>query len=279
MADYVILWETWLDKVPLLIDRNYDIYQTVYSKYQGVWILARKGSVEKVFTNNDPYMIAVQAKNAGKAHFAIRVYFKESEKTKILDTLWALIKRIRRKYIKPIITIFGDFNTNHREFTIEMIEKRTSLTAINTNKSIATRVQTRGTSNSISTLDYFLSSEMIENFKTMDKAGSDHLAIVAGIRLCTDGQIIKKENRQIIKRVIPKSKDIKSILSSEEWPNIVDLNITRKIWQRQETIRLTIKIQEIANNLFKQENWENANIDIKWHSLQAFRNISRIWTY
>ena len=80
-----------------------------------------------------------------------------------------------------------------------MIERRTSLTVIDTNKSTATRVQTRGTSNSISTLDYFLSSEKIEIFKIMDKAGSDHLAIVAEIRLCTDGQIIKKENLQIIK--------------------------------------------------------------------------------
>ena len=32
-------------------------------------------------------MIAVQAKNAGKTYFVIGVYFKESEKIKILDPL------------------------------------------------------------------------------------------------------------------------------------------------------------------------------------------------
>ena len=37
------------------------------------------------------------------------------------------------------------------------------------------------------------------------------------------------ENFQIIKRVIPKSEDIKSLLSDKEWPNIVELNTTRKI--------------------------------------------------
>ena len=73
-------------------------------------------------------------------------------------------------------------------------------------------LQTRGTSSSISTLDYFISIEMIENFKTMDKAGSDHFSIIANIRLRTDGQKIKKENFRIIKKIKSKSEDIKSIL-------------------------------------------------------------------
>ena len=72
-------------------------------------------------------------------------------------------------------------------------------------------LQTRGTSSSISTLDYFISIEMIENFKTI-KAGSDHFSIIANIRLRTDGQKIKKENFRIIKKIKSKSEDIKSIL-------------------------------------------------------------------
>ena len=34
--DYAIICETWLDKVPTLIDSNYEVYQTIFSKHQGV---------------------------------------------------------------------------------------------------------------------------------------------------------------------------------------------------------------------------------------------------
>ena len=61
--DYAIIWETWLDKIPTLIDPDYEIYQTVFSKHQGVWILVRKGWAQKWYTKNEPYMIAIQTKN------------------------------------------------------------------------------------------------------------------------------------------------------------------------------------------------------------------------
>ena len=40
---YVIICETWLTNIPTLIDPNYEIFQTAFSKHQGVWIISRKG--------------------------------------------------------------------------------------------------------------------------------------------------------------------------------------------------------------------------------------------
>ena len=113
-------------------------------------------------------MIALQIKSAGKTHFVLRIYFNKNEKVRMLDRLWALLKKIRSKHIKQIINFFVTSTQKNRDFTIELIERRTTLTVNEISKNTATRVQTRGTSSSISTLDYFNSSEKIENFKTMD---------------------------------------------------------------------------------------------------------------
>ena len=98
-------------------------------------------------------MIAIQTINSEKIHYVIGVYLKESEKLKILDTLWTLIKRIRKNYINPVITVFEDFNTNKRDFKIEMIEIKTGLKATETNKNATTRIQNMGEINVTSTLD------------------------------------------------------------------------------------------------------------------------------
>ena len=136
--DYAIICETWLDKVPTLIDSNYEVYQTIFSKHQGVWILARKGWAQRWYTSKEPYLIAIQTRNQGKEHFVIGVYLKEEIKEKILESLCKLIHRIRIKHLNPIITWYGDFNSN-KKFNIETIEKKTELKAIKINKLTVTR--------------------------------------------------------------------------------------------------------------------------------------------
>ena len=258
--DYAIICETWLDKVPTLIDSNYEVYQTIFSKHQGVWILARKGWTQRWYTNKEPYLIAIQTRNQGKEHFVIGVYLKEEIKEKILESLCKLIHRIRIKHLNPIITWYGDFNTN-KKFNIETIEKKTELKAIKINKLTVTRTQTRKDEISNSTLDYFMSSQRIEEFKIMGKAGSDHLPMTISIHI--KGKLIKKENIWITRRVIPKTEEIKKLLQNRDWPSTVDLDTTKKIWQKKLTIRPTIKIQECANQILKVNSWENAIIDLK----------------
>ena len=91
--DYTILRETWLDKMPTLIDPNYDLYQTTFSKYQGVCIITRKDWVQKYYINKEPYLIAKQTRNNNRSHFVIGAYFKEQMKLKILESLWTLLKK------------------------------------------------------------------------------------------------------------------------------------------------------------------------------------------
>ena len=159
--DNTILLETWLDKVPILIDPNYDLYQTTFSKYQGVCIITRKDWVQKCYINKEPYRIAIQTRNNKRSHFVIGAYFKEQMKLKILKSLWTLLKRIRIKHLNPVITVFGNLNTD-KNFTIDLIENKTKLKANYTNKTSITRTQARRDKLSTSTLDYFLSSEKIE---------------------------------------------------------------------------------------------------------------------
>ena len=47
-TDYAFIGETWLTNIPTLIDQNYEMFQTTFSKHQGVWIMGKKG-----WTRND----------------------------------------------------------------------------------------------------------------------------------------------------------------------------------------------------------------------------------
>ena len=152
---YTIICETWLTNIPTLIDQNYEIFQTTFSKHQRVWIISRKDWTQRWYTNKDPYMIAIQTKNQGKMHLVIGVYCKEITKEKILESLCKLLHRIEIKYSNSIITVYGDFNTN-KNFSIEMFVKRTKRTIVKINKIAVTRVQKRKNELSCSTLDYFL---------------------------------------------------------------------------------------------------------------------------
>ena len=81
--------------------------------------------VNKSYCNDEPYLIAIELKQRGT--FIIRVYMKENMKNHILDQLVKLLKRIRCKYPKPNILVYGDFNTNPN-WKIELIKNLTNLT-------------------------------------------------------------------------------------------------------------------------------------------------------
>ena len=61
-----------------------------------------------------------------KGTIVIGVYMKENQKEKILDQLAIIIQRARRKYNKPNIIVYGDFNTT-KNWNIDYIENKTKL--------------------------------------------------------------------------------------------------------------------------------------------------------
>ena len=119
--EFLIIWETWLDHKSTLFDNRYEIFQTWFKTHQGVWIIAKKNSVIKIITNNDPYIIWVQSWNEKSEWFVIGAYFKENAKGKILDQLKHLINKIRKTHPNTSIFLFGDFNI-WKNFNINLIE-------------------------------------------------------------------------------------------------------------------------------------------------------------
>ena len=87
-----------MEKRPTGLDRRYEIYQTVYSKYQGVYIIARRDLVKKWSINDNNWIIGVQCQDQNQTYFIIGAYFKHNIKDKILAIASKLIKRIRKVY-------------------------------------------------------------------------------------------------------------------------------------------------------------------------------------
>ena len=167
----VHLWsrtQVFSTNIPTLIDSNYEIFQTISSKHQGVWIIVRKGWTQRWYTIKDSYMIVIQTKNQGKIHLVIGVYCKEITKEKILESLCKLLHRIEIKYINPIITEYGYFNTN-KNFSIEMIEKRTKLMSVKTNEISVTRIQKRKKNYPAPLLIISWITEKLKNLKLWEK--------------------------------------------------------------------------------------------------------------
>ena len=133
----------------------------------------------KSFINNEPFIIAVQLESK-QGTFVIGTYLKEKEKAVILDQLRNLIARIRGKYWKPQIIIFGDFNTNSN-LKINQIETITGLKSSDKNCKLITREQQRKSNTSKSTIDYFLSSTEITEIEAIESKVSDHKPIITNI--------------------------------------------------------------------------------------------------
>ena len=60
------------------------------------------------------------------SNFIIGTYFKENMKEIILNQIGTLIKRIRKTYINPNITMYWDLNPD-KTFTAEKVEKKLGL--------------------------------------------------------------------------------------------------------------------------------------------------------
>ena len=81
--EYIVLWETWLNKKPTTIDTRYDIHRTIDADHQGVMILTKKNLVVKTYINEEPYLIAVEI-TYNETIFIVEVYMKEEKKVEIL---------------------------------------------------------------------------------------------------------------------------------------------------------------------------------------------------
>ena len=272
--EWVIIWETWLNKDPTGIDRRYDIFRTQDANHQGVWILAKKNTVLKSYVNEEPYIIAIELINKT---FIIGVYMKEDSKYLILEQLKNLINRIRRKYKTPKIIVFGDFNTN-QNWRIKQIEIATNLRWSKLNKTLITRRAKINEERRESTLDYFLTSVIIKSIETTEEGDSDHLPIIANIYFHKTNWVKIKD--YILKTDYKNSEEnIKALLSSK-WPEENGQN--SNIFKNKIKIRPVIKMQSSANEIIKQNNnWNERNIklnDIRKNGfINYMKNLNIYW--
>ena len=215
----MIIWETWLEEKATLINNNYDCFQTKYSKYQGVAIIIKRNWVQKVFTNNEPYIIGVQANFGKNITFFIGAYLKENSKDEILKQIKDLIQRIKKSYENPLIIVYEDFNTNNQNFSIDYIEKTIKLKSSIMNKSTITREQKREVKINKSTLDYFLTNLNPTTLEIWEGGGSDHKPIVSDMNV-PNITTRKREKFTINKSIIPSVNTINKILDNKQWPTI-----------------------------------------------------------
>ena len=233
-----------MDKTPWWIDKRYEIYQTIYSKHQGVWIIAKKNLVTRCFINENNCIIAVQWQEKEHTYFILGAYFKHNIKDKILSTISKLIKRIRQIFNNLKLILFGDMNTD-KNFTIEKIENEFKLNISRTNKTLITRGQWRKELEDRSTLDFFMSSYKIDQLEKLTKFKSDHYPILAWIQTTA-----VSKSRKLIKIIQKKliSKDIKkNTLESPGWPTITNSKNNKLLLYNNISIRPTIKLQYKAN--------------------------------
>ena len=175
----MIIWETWLSKDPTGINQEYETFRTINWSSKGVCIICKRGIVEKSYTNDEPYLMAIKLRQQDT--YIIGVYMKEDIKQNILNQIVNLLKRIRRKNSNPNIILFEDCNTS-QNWRIDMIEKVTNLKVPEDNKTWVTRSQKRMQQLSWNTLDYSLTNSSVTNFCWIEHSQSDHFPIKCNIR-------------------------------------------------------------------------------------------------
>ena len=254
--DWVIINETWLNKTPTGIDKRYDWFRTKDADHQGVMIIAKKDTVLKAYMNDEPYILAVELNNS--KIFIIGVYMKEEMKNAILEELRTLINRMRKKFSNPNIIVYGDFN-NNQHWKIEKIEKTTKLKWSDQNKKLITREQQMKDKKITSTLDYFLTSGEILNITTAEKGESDHLPIIANIKVNYTNRT-KVEN-YIYKTEYSNNEESMRELLNSNWPE--NWQLSRNIFKKKLKIRPVIKMQNKANQIIKEDNsWNDKTIKL-----------------
>ena len=272
--DYLIICETWLDEKPTMIDKRYEIHQTWFWKHQGVCIIARSGSVSKMYINDEPYLICTQVRNGKSISFVIGAYFKESLKTKILDQLKHLLNRIRKTFVNPSIFIYGDFNID-KKFNINLIEDTLKLKIDQRNRDLITRAQIFKGKEIVSTLDIFLTTESLESIQTLDKNLSDHFPILIHTKLSSN-ESRKIKTIKLIKRNYTDNSTIKQIMENKHWPTITEPLKTKQLLQQNMIFRPTIKLQNNANKIFSQKwDWNLKEMNLKTLWNESFREYVR----
>ena len=76
---------------------------------------------------------------------------------------------------------------------------------------------------------------------------------------------MKKQKKSLTLNKLNINKDnIKAITDNEDWPSKIDINSIKSALYNKLTIRPTIKLQTIANEIFNQNiEWETKQIQIK----------------
>ena len=247
--DYIIIWESWLNEKPTLLNQEYEIYQTKYSKYQGVCIIAKKNKVKKIHTSEEKYIISVEAKTNEKTYFIIGVYFKQNIKCRILEQVKRLITRIKKTYSEPEIVVFWDLNPD-KIFTPEYAVKIMKLNIWELNRTIITREQKQLETTSESTLDYFFTNMQITSLESLDKNDSDHYPLLINLQIT--GKTTKSKWKIAYSKHELNDYTIHSILKNKDWPTTTHPNRNKNTLFRKYTIRPTVKLQSEANKIFKQ---------------------------
>ena len=260
--DFVIIWETWLDHKPNLIDNRFDIFQTKFCKHQGVCILAKRNKVIQMYTNNEPYIIWVKVKGNKSNYYIIGAYFKENVKAKIIEQIRHLLNRIRKSQTNPTIFLFGDFNMDKR-FNSDLIKEKLKLKIDERNKQMITRTQLMKGKIASSTLDLFISTETLERIETLDKASSDHFPILIETKLIAKNQN-KKKIIKLFKRVKVEENELNKLLENKSWPTETNSSKNRQLLHKEIMLRPTVKMQDEANKIFnKNWEWESKNFWLK----------------
>ena len=158
------------------MDKRYDAYRTVDAPHQGVWIMTKKDLVKRCFKNDEPYMIALDMNIPNT--YLIGIYVNDSKREEIIDQLWTLLNRIRRKHDESNIIVLWDMNTGNK-MNIKQIEKKTRLKWSDENIRINAREQIRKDTMIVSTLDYFITSNKIWEMRTIQSQLSNHKPLIA----------------------------------------------------------------------------------------------------
>ena len=78
--DYMIWCETWLEKDLTRVNCEYEAYQTKYEMHQSIWILSKRRTTEKIFKNDEPYILALKSNKNKNDSFILGPYLKKYER-------------------------------------------------------------------------------------------------------------------------------------------------------------------------------------------------------
>ena len=259
--DHIIIWETWLENKPTGINNLYEVFQTKYSKNQGVWIISRKNTTRKIYTNNEQFIIVNRDQNKRISTLHHRSIFSTKMKKKILEQLNKLINRINLIYKNPEIILFCDLNPD-LDFTPELLEKKLKLKFSEWNKYLTTREQMIKSKLNTSTLDYYFSNQQTLEVITLVKNESDHYPLLATIQI--EGKMKKRLTNITYSKIDINKEFIKNILNEEKWPSITYPKINKHILWKKNIIRPTVKLQQESNKIFDKKYWlEHKEITFK----------------